>query len=308
MTTQATNCIYNDETSISDNGCNNCFESERCSSINDCVSVCGLDGVNTGICGNDDEDECDERESRDIVDLYRTLFFQIKSYIRQNDSLPNLDIKFNTFKTLGADSTKDQIKNLLVSMYNSGTLNSKSNFVDKQRLDNIIKSQELIITDDGILLNNLKNVDNTSKRQMEININEFRKVEYNLGVIKQAVVFVAIMLLIPALVKFNVLDKKTGMVIWMVLLVVILVYVCFMIMVKNNNRDDIDFKQYNFVKPTDDEIARSRIEASMSSKDKARCKALAQMDDDFDPESINIDITPYRTNEGSSQRRCFSNQ
>ena len=41
-------------------------------------------------------------------------------------------------------------------MYEVGTLNSKSNFVDKQRLDNVLKSQEYIISDDGVLLNNLK--------------------------------------------------------------------------------------------------------------------------------------------------------
>lgn len=306
MTTQAITdpvssvCNYNDESIENNAECNSCFESENCS-LNECESVCNLD-----ICG--DDEDCDERESRDVVELYRSLFRRIKNFINQNDNLPNLEVNFNTFKTQGISGTRGEIKRLLETMYKTGTFHSKSNYIDKHRLDNILKSQEIIITDDGILLNNLKNADNTSKRQMEININEFRKTEYNLGVIKQVVIFVAIMLLIPALVKFKVLDKKTGMVVWMVLLVVILIYAGFMIMVKNNNRDDIDFKQYNFVKPTDDEIARSRIAASMSSKDKARCKALAQMDDDFDPESINIDITPYRSDDAPSQGRCFSNQ
>ena len=156
------------------------------------------------------------------------------------------------------------------------------------------------------MLNNLKSVDNTMKRQMEIDLNEYRRTQYNLTIIKQAIVFVAIILIFPALVKLNVLDKNTGLVIWFILLVVLLIYVIFMIIVKNSNRDDVDFREYNFVKPTDDEIARSRIAASMSSKDKAKCKALADMEDDFDPESINIDITPYRTNEEGGGSQCFS--
>ena len=41
-------------------------------------------------------------------------------------------------------------------MYLVWTVNSKSNFVDKQRLENVVKSQEIILEDDGILLNNLK--------------------------------------------------------------------------------------------------------------------------------------------------------
>ena len=287
----SSSCKYNNNSEIDNSDCNTCFESDNCS-INECKGVCDFkDGYQS-----------------EIVELYRSLFFKMKDFINKNDSLPKLEVNFNSFKTFGANGTQYEIKRLLESMYKNGTLNSKSNYVDKHRLDNILKSQEIMITDDGILLNNLKNTDNTSKRQMEININEFRKIEYNLVVIKQVVIFVAVMLLIPALVKFNILDKKSGMVIWMVLLVVISIYALFMIFVKNNNRDDIDFKQYNFVKPTDDEIARSRIAASMSSRDKERCKALSQMDDDFEPESINIDITPYRTKDLPSQGKCFSNQ
>ena len=143
------------------------------------------------------------------------------------------------------------------------------------------------------------------KRKMEINLNEFRKIQYNLKVIKQAIVFVAIILIFPALVKFGVFDKQMGLVIWFICLVVLLIYVLFMLIIKNNNRDDIDFREYNFVKPNDEEIARSRIAASMSSKDKAKCKALAEMDDDFDANTINIDITPYKTND--EEVKCFDN-
>ena len=44
---------------------------------------------------------------------------------------------------------------------------------------------------------------------------------------------------------------------------------------------------------------------AMSIED-AFAQTLADMEDDFDPESINIDITPYRTNEEGDGRQCFS--
>ena len=251
-------------------------------------------------------EDCSENSLHSIVDLYRSLFNKMKAHFSDHDTVGQMTFDFSSIANAGPESVRTELWSILKDMYEVGTLNSKSNFVDKQRLDNILKSQEYIISDDGVLINNLKSTDNTMKRQMEININEFRKVQYNLGIIKQAIVYVAIVLIIPAFVKFGLLDKSIGLMIWVILLVVLVVYVVFMIVVKNSNRDDIDFNKYNFVKPTDDEIARSRIAASMSSKDKAKCKALAAMDDDFDPESINIDITPYRTNEGENSGRCFT--
>jgi len=292
-------CNYNDTSSFSSVNCDDCFGSNRCTT-DECSSVCNLN-----LCENS-TDDCSEETMTNIVDLYKSLFGKMKEYFHEHDTLGTININFSQIANSGPDVVRLELWNILKDMYEVGTLNSKSNFVDKQRLDNVLKSQEYIISDDGVLLNNLKTVDNTMKRQMEIDLNQYRRTQYNLTIIKQAIVFVAIILIFPALVKFNVLDKNTGLVIWFVLLVVLLIYVLFMIIVKNSNRDDIDFREYNFVKPTDDEIARSRIAASMSSKDKAKCKALAAMEDDFDPESINIDITPYKTNEEGGGSQCFS--
>jgi len=293
------NCKYNKESGLSGVNCDDCFGSINCTT-SECSEVCDLK-----LCDGSSAD-CSEETMTSIVDLYKSLFGKMKEYFAEHDTLGNITINFSQIKNSGPDAVRLELWNILKDMYEVGTLNSKSNFVDKQRLDNVMRSQEYIISDDGVLLNNLKTVDNTMKRQMEIDLNDFRKTQYNLKIIKQAIVFVAIILIFPALVKLKVLDKNTGLVIWLVLIVVLLIYVLFMIIVKNSNRDDVNFREYNFVKPTDDEIARSRIAASMSSKDKAKCKALAAMDDDFDADSINIDITPYRTNEEGSGGQCFS--
>lgn len=294
-----TECLYNDESEINNPGCDSCFDSEICNFKN-CVNVCGLD-----FSCDEDAIDCNTETIVNSIDLYKSLFNKVKKYVNEHKTLP--DIQFNMSQIISFNEVffRGELFDILKGLYNNNTEVSISNFVDKTRLDNILKSQERIINDDGIILNNLKNTDNTMKRKMEINLNEFRKIQYNLKVIKQAIVFVAIILIFPALVKFGVLDKQMGLVIWFICLVVLLIYVLFMIIIKNNNRDDIDFREYNFVKPTDEEIARSRIAASMSSKDKAKCKALAEMDDDFDANTINIDITPYKTNDKEVQ--CFDN-
>ena len=292
-------CKYNDLSTFSSVNCDECFGSINCTT-SECNKVCDLN-----LCESSSAD-CSEETITSIVDLYKSLFGKMKEYFAEHDTLGSISINFSQIANSGPDVVRLELWNILKDMYEVGTLNSKSNYVDKQRLENVMRSQEYIISDDGVLLNNLKTVDNTMKRQMEIDLNDFRKTQYNLRIIKQSIVFVAIILIFPALVKLKVLDKKTGLVIWLVLIVVLLIYVLFMIIVKNSNRDDVNFREYNFVKPTDDEIARSRIAASMSSKDKAKCKALSEMDDDFDAESINIDITPYRTNEEGGGGKCFS--
>ena len=231
-------------------------------------------------------------------EVYRGIFEEIKKIIENNNKLNDI-ADFDSLKKLGSnDNIKTELWGLLTGIYKNETEVAKLIFEDKDKYDTIIKEQNYIIDDDGILLNNLKTIDNTMKRQMEIDLNEFRKIQYNLTIIKQSIIFVAIILIIPALVKFKVIDKKMGLMIWFVLLIVLLIYIIFMIVIKNSNRDDINFKEYNFVKPTDEEIARSRIAAaSMSDKDKVKCRALANIEEDYDTDSINIDITKYKTKE-----------
>ena len=50
-------------------------------------------------------------------------------------------------------------------------------------------------------------------------------------------------------------------------------------------------KKFNFAKPTDEQVARSKMLSEMSHRDKARCQALSELEDDFDPASLNIDIS-----------------
>ena len=99
----SSSCKYiNSEIDNSD--CNTCFESDNCS-INECKGVCDFkDGYQSG-----------------IVELYRSLFFKMKDFINKNDSLPKLEVNFNSFKTLGANGTQYEIKRLLESMYKNGT-------------------------------------------------------------------------------------------------------------------------------------------------------------------------------------------
>ena len=291
-------CSYDENSQFDTSNCNKCFSNNNCRT-SDCKSVCNLN-----LCEGKDDIDC---EANAIVDLYKSLFNKYKDHHNSldNNDIQQINIDFSSIASSGENAVSRNIWNMLTGMYNFGTINSKGNYVDSQRLGNVLKSQEQSISDDGEFLNTMQRVDSTMKRQIEINLYDYRKTEYNVNIFKQIIIVIGIGLIFPVLVKFNILDRNTGLVIWGVLMVVILVYAIFMIYVKNSNRDDIDFNKFNFVKPTDEEIARSRLANAMSKSDKANCQALAEMDNDFDPASVNIDITPYLSSE--SEPKCFRN-
>lgn len=294
---ESMNCSYNDNSQFDKNNCNDCFGNNNCR-IADCKNVCNLN-----LCEND-EDSC---EVVAIVDLYKSVFNKYKQHHNSldNTDLQRMEIDFSSIASSGENAVSKNLWNMLTNMYNVGTMNSKSNYVDSERLGNVLKSQEQIISDDGEFLNNLQRMDSTMKRQIEINLYDYRKTENQVNIFKQVVIVVALALIIPALVKFNVLERNVGIVIWCILLVIVLIYAVFMLFIKDGNRDDIEYNKFNFVKPTDEEIARSRLANAMSNSEKAKCQALAGMEDDFDPASVNIDITPYLSNEQDSQSQCF---
>ena len=291
-TSQSIGCGFNDTSMFSNEDCAKCFSNEECSSI-DCQSVCKMD-----LCGG--QDEC---ENASINDVYKNFFIKFKKYY---NSLPekNIDnIKTIDFQSKGIGR---HLWSILTNLYDVNKIHAKSNYIDMKRLNNIVKSQENILEDDGVLLNNLDKLNSTTKRQHEINLNDYRNMRYNINIFKQVVIAVAFAVIIPALVRFGIIDMTLGLVTWVIFMIIIGIYAIFMVYVKNSNRDDIDFKTFNFVKPTEEEIARSRLAGQMSKGDKAKCQALSEMEDDFDKDSINIDINPYISKD-NSESKCFNN-
>ena len=137
-------------------------------------------------------------------------------------------------------------------------------------------------------------------------MNKYRKMEYQMSVLKYILFAVMALLIIPILTFMKVFDKKLGMGILAFLLVIIAIASYFFLYVKNVGRDNNDFKEFNFAKPTDEQVARSKMLSEMSNRDKARCQALAELEDDFDPASLNIDISQYRSQDNNQSNQCAS--
>ena len=130
----------------------------------------------------------------------------------------------------------------------------------------------------------------TSKRNIEINYNYIKRREEKIKIFKYTFIAIVILSIIPLLSisKIGLIPKMLAFLIWMILMVIILIVVIFKMFIENRHRDDINFFEYNFEKPTNNEIARSKMQHELSKKDKDKCNALAELGDYLDPSNFSF--------------------
>lgn len=288
-------CPYNTNTPVDNpDGCNTCIDNINCPMMN-CANVCGLQN-----CVNyTDETKSKPCLKYGIIDLYRPIFNRFNSLVASLEH-PDIQPVDANFDSLAQNNvTERELGSLLwtsiKNLYEVNSLHTRSNFVDKKNLEKVISQQNEKLSEDSVAIGDLNELNSTSKRRIEINMNKYRKVEHQLSVLKYILIAIMGLIIIPILTYANVMSKKTGMGVIVFALVIIGIVSYFFLYVKNINRDNNNYKEFNFVKPSDEQVARSKMLSEMSNRDKARCQALSELEDDFDPASLNIDISQYRS-------------
>jgi hypothetical protein len=285
-------CVsYANVTGPVDSMCNECLDNENDCRVHDCRNVC-----NFNLC-DDEENPNENCEHQKIIDVYKSIFKKYKAFHNSSDNpnIQNLNLDFSSISRSGEEAVSRTLWDMLVTMYDIDTMELNSGYTDSKRLKNMVKSQQNVIDSDNVVIKNLSETDSTRRRQIEINLNNYRSINYQVDIFKKLVVAIGLALIIPALVKFGGIPSNIGMMIWVIYMLIILIYAIFVLFVKEKTRDNNNFRKFNFVKPNDEEIARSRMLSEMSEKDKVKCQALAEMDDGFDPSSIDIDINEYKS-------------
>ena len=145
-------------------------------------------------------------------------------------------------------------------------------------------------------MNELLNENTTSKREIEINYNFIKRKEEKIKFFKYTFIAIVILSIIPLLSisKIGLIPKVLAFLIWLIVMVVILIIVIFKVFIENRHRDDINFFEYNFEKPSNNEIARSKMQHELSKKDKDKCNALAELGDYLDPKNFSFDETAMK--------------
>lgn len=298
-------CQYNNTSSMDEDSCNSCVENISCP-MSQCSNVCGLPS-----CSDSTDNTNDTCRKYGIIDLYRPVFDRFNSLVAslENPDVVPVDADFDSLAKSNVSERElgSRLWTSIKNLYDLNSLHTRSNFVDKKSLDKLVKQQNNKLDEDHVSISALNELNSTSKRLIEINMNKYRKMEYQMSVLKYILVAVMSLLIIPILTYANVIGKSSGMGVIVALLILIMVASYFFLYVKNVGRDNNDYKEFNFVKPDDEQVARSKMLSEMSNRDKARCQALAELEDDFDPASLNIDISQYMS-PSSQGSQCASIQ
>ena len=295
VSNQDQSCYFNSNTPRNDVSCSECFDNSNCSTQN-CESVCGLqcssESMGTTPVGM--ESGC---ELYRIVDLYRDIFNRYRNFQNTLNThqqyVPEMNVDFSVISQLNERGMSRNMFNLMKNMYELNTLHTRSNYADKKRLDDVLENQEKLIQKDQTVIDDLRHLNETNKREIEIEMYKTRKSRNMNKILKYALIAIVFIVLFPLLTKFKVVGKALGIGLWCGGLLLLLGYMFYMLYVKEINRDDLEFNRYNFKKPSDEEVARSRALAAMSEKDKSRCQALAEMEDDFNVGNIDMDVSQY---------------
>ena len=149
-------------------------------------------------------------------------------------------------------------------------------------------------------LDDIDNINMTSKRHIEINMNIIRKKEYIIKIFKIMLIVVVLLLLIPILSKVGGLSKTSALMIWGVFVFIILLVMLYLVYYKNVSKDKNDYNKFNFVNPNSQEVARSKLNVDLSETDQARCQAFADVQDIYDTNEINVsEFAEYKTKDDS---------
>jgi hypothetical protein len=155
-------------------------------------------------------------------------------------------------------------------------------------------------------INENTDIGETNKRLVEIKLNKDRKTDYILNVLKICIIIIGCLIVIPILVKLKIVPKKIGLIIFGVSILIIVCVILYFAYIKNYNRDVNNFSKFNFKNPDSKEIARSKINVDLSESDQARCQAFSEIQANFDPDTIQLNMKDYLTKTDSDSGSCSS--
>ena len=64
---------------------------------------------------------------------------------------------------------------------------------------------------------------------------------------------------------------------------------------KKIGQDELEYAKDNFNKPSDKEVALSIANATLSKKDKQRCQAFAELEEDLEIPNMPVNIADYKS-------------
>jgi len=187
------------------------------------------------------------------------------------------------------DKKREFLWQYLINIYNEHTDKLDKYYRIIEKNDELVKAQKDDVIKVETVLTNLENVNSTKKRKIEISINDYNNTIYQLHFLKVSVVVLGILVIIPLLKYMRLITPGLAVSVYFGSVLVLAIYGVYKLYYQSLNRDDNDFNKFNFSKPNNNEILRSRLVGKMSERSKMRCQAIKELEEnDYDPSSIAI--------------------
>lgn len=228
-----------------------------------------------------------------LQDIYQDTFKNYVEFHNQRDDLAPIDFDFYSLRNLDSNSLANNLFNMVKSLYKVQMLDIQTSNFDRHTKQNELRNIRKEIDKHRVIIDNLKDVNATSKRNIEININKSRRLHDTNKILMIVMIIVGVMVIVPIFKKFGLISLSVALGIWCVLLLIVLGYMVYELYMKRANVDELEYKKRNFAKPTDSEIAKSRALAQMNDKDKARCQAFSELEQELDVPNIKLDVSQY---------------
>jgi hypothetical protein len=244
---------------------------------------------------------------RNVQDFYKDIFNTYKAHHDAlEEELPDLklDVDFYNIRELPPDTIARSMFTLIKNLYDVSTFNTRNLYGDKRSTDQEIDKLKTEIDKKRLVINDLKSLNSTNKREIEINMYKTKKMRNTNKVLMIVMLVVGCLVLFPILSAAKVLPMMAATIIWAVGLIAVLGYMSYKLYFTDMNRDEIVYTKYNFVKPSEREVALSRAKAQLSDSDKARCQAFAELEEELDIPRINLDISEYKSDLSTAPSGC----
>jgi hypothetical protein len=216
---------------------------------------------------------------------------------------PNLIINVDGVTT---STSNDELKTILQDIYNNQSSNIHALYQDKETLNE--NKKNLDTSFESKLEKHVEQKDSylTNKRFIEITNNKNKITEFTLYILKISLVVCACLLVFPILYKLNIMNKKITLIAWGICILIMLLIILYFVYLYNKNKNKNDFTKINFPNPDASLISQSKIDIDLSDGEKARCSAFAELQNEYDLESLNnFDVEQYKVT--SPIKQCSPN-
>ena len=200
---------------------------------------------------------------------------------------------FHSLRNLDPNSLARNLFSMVKGIYKIQMLDIHTTNLDRKVKQEQLHSLRKEIDKHRVVIDDLKAANATSKRNIEINLNKSRRVADTNKVLMIVMIIIGFMIIIPILKKAKLIPLTAALGIWCVLLLIVLGYMVYELYMKRANYDELEYKRRNFAKPTDKEIAKKLCRRQMSDKEKARCQAFSELEEELDVPNININPQEY---------------